>query len=82
MSHLLTPPRSDRGIAVLDMDGTPRSWHATFTAAEAAVRREIIRFWRQAGASNSYLPRTILHIPAAGAHVRRVGCASTQWRLA
>jgi hypothetical protein len=77
MSHSIKAPRSDLLYAVVDDDGTPRSWHRTEEAAQAAVDAELSRFRRRyPHNTNSYLPRSIVHTRT---NIERGGTYSTWW---
>lgn len=83
MSHSITPPRSDRRVAIVDMDGTPLSWHVNHDAAERKVQRDRNAFTRRgAGRCGGYLPRSIVSVPAEGAYIERTGPYSTYWTVA
>lgn len=84
MGHMISPPRKDLSYAVVDMDGTPLSWHRTSEAAERAVEAELRRFRRRypadgsRGNATAYLPRTVLSCDAP-TYIERAGPYSTGW---
>jgi hypothetical protein len=87
MSHMIAPPRADLTYAVIDDTGTPRSWHRSEAAAQAAVGREWRAFRRRypadgsRGNQDAYLPRSIIHCPEAR-HIMRTDQYSTAWQPA
>lgn len=79
MAHMITPPRRDRLVAVLDMDGTALSWHADVPAAERAIATAERRFRRRPGTQNAYLPRSVVTAAPDGTYVERLDRYSTYW---
>ena len=86
MTHSITPPRTDLTYAVVDMDGSPLSWHRTEAAAQDVIDTEYRRFRRRyptdgsRGNATAYLPRSIIHCAdGESRYIERSGRYSTGW---
>jgi len=86
MAHSITPPRANLTYAVVDMDGSPLSWHRTEDGAQNAIAAECRRFRRRypadgsRGNATTYLPRSIIHCAdGESRYIERSGQYSTGW---